>query len=232
MADYEALAFDVRDGGREVTIGNPTNRRIAGMVVEQRLPFGSVWHDGHELVHVARAGRQGFETGGFVTVPPLEPGAKVMLHFAAEEHDAPLLRQPSNKGLVVLDARRDPATDETTILVSVCRRQPLCVEGVDPEGAYEVELEGPGVAPRTQNVVVRTVRSIQARLSKKADAAQAPRLRSYTPGWTRFLDLEIEGEENNFVERTIRIRRIAEPRASQVRAEILASIPAKRGRVT
>ena len=95
-----------------------------------------------------------------------------------------------------------------------------------------VEIEGPGVAPRTQNVVVRTVRSIQARLSKKADAAQAPRLRSYTPGWTRFLDLEIEGEENNFVERTIRIRRIAEPRASQVRAEILASIPAKRGRVT
>ena len=232
MADYEALAFDVRDGGREVTIGNPTNRRIAGMVVEQRLPFGSVWHDGHELVHVARAGRQGFETGGFVTVPPLEPGAKVMLRFAAEEHDAPLLRQPSNKGLVVLDARRDPATDETTILVSVCRRQPLCVEGVDPEGAYEVEIEGPGVAPRTQNVVVRTVRSIQARLSKKADAAQAPRLRSYTPGWTRFLDLEIEGEESNFVERTIRIRRIAEPRASQVRAEILASIPAKRGRVT
>lgn len=181
---------------------------------------------------MARAGRQGFETGGFVTVPPLEPGATVVLRFSPEEHDAPLLREPSNKGLVVLDARRDPSTGETAILVSVCRKQPLCVEGVDPEGAYAVEIEGPGMDRRARNVVVRTVRSIQARLSKKADAAQAQRFRSYTPGWTRFLDLEIEGEENDFVERTIRIRRIAEPRASQVRAEILAAIPAKRGRVT
>ena len=33
-----ALVFEVRDGGREVTIANPTDRRIAAMVVEQRLP--------------------------------------------------------------------------------------------------------------------------------------------------------------------------------------------------
>ena len=45
-------------------------------------------------------------------------------------------------------------------------------------------------------------------------------------------DLEVEGEENNFVERTIRIRKIAEPRASAVKAELIAAIPAKRGRVT
>ena len=30
MADYEALVFEVRDGGREVTVANPTDRRIAG----------------------------------------------------------------------------------------------------------------------------------------------------------------------------------------------------------
>ena len=56
--------------------------------------------------------------------------------------------------------------------------------------------------------------------------------RTYTPGTTRFLDLEIEGEENNFVERTIRIRQIAEPEASKVKAALIAAIPAKRGRVT
>ncbi|HZP98238.1 MAG TPA: hypothetical protein VFB13_01785 [Reyranella sp.] len=224
MADYEALDFEVRDDGRKVVIANPTDRRITAMVVERRLPFGSVWHGGQELIHVARSGEQ----GGFVTVPPLEPGASITLEFKDEEIDGVLLRHPSNKGLTVLDARRDPRTGEACVLVSVCRKQPLCVEGVDTESAYEVEIEGKGA----QDMIVRTVRTIQARLSKKADAAVAQRLRTYTPGWTRFLDLEIEGEENNFVERRIRIRQIAEPRASKVRAALLAAIPAKRGRVS
>ncbi len=219
MADYEALGFEVRDGGREVTISNPTDRRITSMVIEQRLPFASVWHGEDELVHVAQ--------GGFVTVPPLEPGASVTLSFKEEEIDGILLRKPSNKGIAVLDARRDPKSGETRIRVNVCRKQPLCVEGVDPDGAYEVEIEGKG----RQNVIVRTVRTIQARLSKKADEVLAQRLRTHTPGWTRFLDLEIEGEENSFVERTIRIRQIPQPEASRIRAAILAAIPAKRGRV-
>ncbi len=224
MGDYEALGFEVRDGGREVTIANPTDRRITSMVVEQRLPFGSVWHGEDELVHVARSEEQ----GGFVTVPPLEPGASITLRFEEKEIDDILLRNPSNKGLTILDARRDPRTGETRILVSVCRKQPLCVEGVDADGAYEVELEGRG----RQDMIVRTVRTIQARLSKKANAAAAPRLRTYTPGWTRFLDIEVEGEENNFVERTIRIRQIPEPRASQVKAALIAAFPEKRGRVS
>jgi hypothetical protein len=54
MADYEDLTFEQRNGGREVMIGNPTDRRITSMVIEQRLPFGSVWHDDDELIHVAR----------------------------------------------------------------------------------------------------------------------------------------------------------------------------------
>lgn len=220
MADYEALKLDIRDGGRTVAISNPSDRRIVAMVLEQRLPFASVWNGEEELIHVAR--------GGFVTVPPLDPGASLTLHFKDEEVEDLLLRNPSNKGLVILDARRDPRTNETRILVSVCRKQPLSVEGVDPEGAYEVEIDGqPPV-----NVGVRTVRTMQARLAKKTEAAVAPTLRTHTPGTIRFLDLEIEGDENNFVERTIRIRRIAEPRASKVRAELIAAIPRKRGRVT
>ena len=124
--------------------------------------------------------------------------------------------------------RGGAVNNDVRILVSVCRKQPLCVEGVDPEGAYEVEVEGRPV----QNFGVRTVRTIQARLAKKTEAAVAPTRRTYTPGTTRFLDLEVEGEEKNFVERTICIRKIAEPRASAVKAELIAAIPAKRGRVT
>ena len=51
---------------------------------------------------------------------------------------------------------------------------------------------------------------------------------------TRLLNdsLEIEGDENNFVERTIHITQIPAEEAKKVRAEIIAAIPEKRGRVT
>ena len=117
MADYEDLLFQVRDGGREVTVANPTDRRIAAMVVEQRRPFASVWDGDEELVHVVQ--------DAFVTVPALSPGGRVTLRFETKETEAPLLRQPSHKGLIVLDARHDPRTGETRVVVSVCRAQRL-----------------------------------------------------------------------------------------------------------
>ena len=220
MADYEGLTFGVRDGGREVTISNTTDHRIAAMMVEQRLPFGSVWDGDTELVHVAH--------NAFVTIPPLDPSQSVTLTFKPDVVEALLVRQPSNKGLVILDARHDPKTGEVAIRVSVCRKQPMSVEGVDPEGAYSVRIDNESA----QNVGVRTVRTIQALLSKKSDSATGNSRRAQTPGTTRFLDLEIEGDENNFVERTIRIRQIPGEEGRKVRDALIAAIPAKRGRVT
>ena len=140
MADYEGLTFDVRDGGREVTIANPTDRRIAAMVLEQRLPFGSVWLGEEELIHVA--------DGAFVTIPPIDPGASLTLRFKPGTVEAVLVRQPSNKGLVVLDARHDPRSGEARITVSVCRQQPLSIEGVDPEGRLSRADRQPAAAGR------------------------------------------------------------------------------------
>jgi len=220
MADYEADGFDVRDGGREVTISNPSGRRIVGMVIEQRLPFGSVWLGEDELIHVA--------DGAFVTIPPLDPGASMTLRFKPDSVEAPLVRQPSNKGLVVLDARHDPATGEARLKLSVCRQQPLSVEGVDPEGVYRVQIDN----QPAQDVLVRTVRTIQALLSEKSDAARGVISRAVTPGTTRFLDLMVEGEETRFVERTLRIRQLPADEARQIRQALIAAIPAKRGRVT
>ena len=42
MADYDGLTFEVRDGSREVTVSNPTDRRIAAMMIEQRAML-SAW---------------------------------------------------------------------------------------------------------------------------------------------------------------------------------------------
>ena len=219
MADYEELVFHLREDGLEVTVENPSTRRITAMVIEQRLPFGSVWDGDLELVHVA--GER------FVTVPPLDPGARVVLRFDAAGTEAPLLRKPSNKGLTILRADHDHRSGETRILVSVCRAQPLAVEGVDPEGVYRVQIDND--EPRL--MIARVVRTIQALLSKKGDAATGRGLRANTPGVTRFLDLVVSGEENRFVERVITISALPAVEAAPARAAILAAIPAKTGRV-
>lgn len=220
MADYEALVFEVRDGGREVTVRNPTDRGISAMVIEQRLPFGSVWDGTDELTHVVG--------DAFVTVPPLAPHAAVTLRFRAEGAEAPLVRQPSNKGLVVLDARHDHRGGDTRLAVRVCRAQPLCVEGVDPDGVYRVQVDDE--APRL--VAPRVTRTIQALLSKRSESDAAPGLRARNPGTLRFLDLLIVGDEDRFVERTIRISRLAATEATAARAALRAAVPARTGRVT
>jgi hypothetical protein len=220
MADYEDLVFETRDGGRVVTVTNPTGRPIAGMMVEQRRPFGSVWDGAVELVHVVR--------GALVTVPPLAPGAAVTLRFDPSAPDAPWVRQPSTKGLTVLDARRDPQTGETRIRVSVCRAQPLAVEGVDPDGVYRVQVDD----EPARLVLPRVTRTIQALLSKKTEGGGALGRRATTPGTLRFLDLLVVGEESRFVERTVRIVELPPAEAAAARARIVAAVPARTGRVT
>jgi hypothetical protein len=223
MGDYEALEFEIGAGGLEVAVRNPSARRIVGMVIEQRRPFGSVWHGADEIVHVAH--------DRFVTVPPLEPGGEVRLRFSAETCDAPIVRQPSNKGLVVLDARRTPE-GETRLLVSVCRRQPLAIEGVDPLGAYAVQVgDGP-----VRWHGVRVVRTIQAQLSNSkgelgAERGPPPTVRTKLPGTTTFIDLAIDGDEDDFVERTVVVRRLPEAEAQAARVRMLAATPKKTGRV-
>ena len=220
MADYEELVFGVGDGGQEVTVTNPTARDISGMVVEQRHPFGSVWDGAKELVHVVK--------NAFVTVPPLAPGAQVTLRFRPEVPDAPLVRQPSNKGLTILDARRDPVSGETRIVVSVCRTQPLCVEGIDPAGVYRVQIDD----EPARDLAPRSVHSIQTLLSEQAESTVASGLRMPTPGLLRFIDLQIVGEQDRFVERTIRINRLTSMEADAAKAAIAAATPARTGRVT
>ena len=219
MADYEELRLHVDDTGMGVTLINPTRRRITGMTIEQRRPFGSVWDGAAELLHVVR--------DAFVTVPPLDPGAQVTLRFTPETSEAPLVRQPSSKGLIVLDARHDARAAETRITVSVCRTQRLRVEGVDPDGVYRVEMDG---AP-ARHLLPRTVRSIQSLLGKKPSSLAAPGRRTPTPGVLRFLDLEIAGEDSRFVERNLRITALSPAEAGPAKAAILAAIPPRTGRV-
>jgi hypothetical protein len=160
-------------------------------------------------------------------MPPLSPGGRVTLRFEPVETEAPLLRQPSHKGLVILDARHDPRTGETRVVVSVCRAQRLGVESVDPEGVYRVRVDD----EPPSDLMPRTVRTIQALLSERGTGDAIRTRRTRTPGVTTFLEVPIAGDENRFVERTIRITPLPAPEAAAARASILAAIPARTGRV-
>jgi len=151
----------------------------------------------------------------------------VTLRFRLEANEAPIVRQPSNKGLTVLDARFDPKSGDTRITVRVCREQPLRVEGVDPEGVYSVQVDGE--PPR--NMAVRTTMTIQRKLSKAAANPTTRSLREQTSGVTRFLDLMIEGHADHFTQHTIRIRRLPPAEEKPARFAILAGIPKRTGRV-
>ena len=222
MGDYEELVLEVGADGCEVVVHNPTSRVVAEMVLERRLPFASVWHDDAELVHVVR--------GAFVTVPPLAPGASVRLRFSDEPCEAPIVRKPSGKGLTIVDARREPDGGDTVLRVRVCREQPLCVEGVDPEGAYRVQVDD----EPARWYGARVVKTIQAQLSNAKGLAEvrAAGLRTELPGTTTFLDLVVCGDPDHFVERTVRIRRLSGAQAATARAAMLVATPSRNGRVT
>ena len=72
----------------------------------------------------------------------------------------------------------------------------------------------------------------QRKLSKAAARPEVKSLRAVTPGVTRFLDLMVEGDANNFIERTIRVRRLPAAQEKAALLAILAAIPKKTGRVT
>lgn len=220
MADYEDLAFRISDDGLQVRIVNPGPRRIVGMVIEQRLPFASVWHGDEEIGHVAG--------DRFVTVPPIAPGAEIVLSFSDKAGEAPIVRQPSNKGLTIVDARNEPGGD-TRLTVSVCRNQPLGVEGVDPDGVYLVEIDGqPPMchAPR----IAKTIEAMLANRQFAASAAGS--FRERVEGVKVFLDLVVQGKPDNFREVSMRIRKLAPELAARARSNMLAAAASTRsGRI-
>ena len=220
MADYEDLALRISDDGLQVRIVNPGPRRIVGMVIEQRLPFASVWHGDEEIVHVAG--------DRFVTVPPIAPGAEIVLSFRDKAGETPIVRQPSNKGLTIVDARNEPGGD-TRLTVSVCRNQPLGVEGVDPDGVYLVEIDGqPPMchAPR----IAKTIEAMLANRQFAPSAAGS--FRERVEGVKVFLDLVVQGEQDNFREVSMRIRKLAPELAARARSNMLAAAASMRsGRI-
>ena len=165
---------------------NPTDRRIEALMVEQRRPFDSVWDGEEELVHVVR--------DAFVTVPPLAPGGSVTLRFTPADDggtDPPQAR--ATRGSWSWTPATTRARAETRIVVSVCRRSGWRVEGIDPDGVYRVQVDDEPAL----DLMPRTVRTIQALLSKQSTGDAIRTRRTKTPGVTTFLEVPIAGDDTD-----------------------------------
>jgi len=69
--------------------------------------------------------------------------------------------------------------------------------------------------------------------SKTAKAAMGEvTRRTKLPGVTTFLDLMIEGDPDDFIERTVRIKQLSGAQADKARAAMMLATPKKTGRVT
>ena len=133
MRDYESIRFRVNSHGN-VTLENPTSRRLEGFMVESDAPVEGVSLDGLNYIHILDQ--------RYFTVPPLDSGQKVTLQLAPAPPDCPLLLNANSKGLQIFNAVHDSHNSRTTLDVELIRRHGLCIYNVLPEREYQVTILG------------------------------------------------------------------------------------------
>ena len=137
MRDYEDDRFRVT-GRHTFVVGNHTDRRIEGLMVETADPAWAL-SDGARL-HVAVVDRR------YLLVPPLDPYTSVELELVVDRPTCPLVPQPERRGLGIVDARHDARTATTSVEVVVTRRHGLLVANLEPGADYRVTVTGDGVS--------------------------------------------------------------------------------------
>jgi hypothetical protein len=178
LQDYQDLLFHVaQDGG--VTLYNPTDRAITGMVLEQNRAFGSVLDGDVELIHVVDE--------RFITIPPLGPKDQKTLRFEAHRTEAPRILHPGTKGVIILDARYRTDDETIRLRVRVCREQGLQISNTIKEARYQVK-----VGSEEPYEVHSEVRGI-------TDATVQVDAGYFVP----FIRIRVRGDENHFVEKDV-----------------------------
>jgi len=178
LQDYQDLLFHVSEDG-SVTLDNPTARIIQGMVLEQRKAFGRVWDGEAELIHVV--GER------FITIPPIGPKKNKTLRFETRRTQTPRILHPNTKGIAILDARFHSDDNEIRLRVRVCRRQGLQISRMIENGRYRVAIEND--EPYEVHATVRGVTDATLHMDE-----------SY---FVPFIRIVVQGEENNFIEKSV-----------------------------
>jgi hypothetical protein len=132
MRDYEAVRFRVEAPDR-VTVFNPTERRIEGLMVESAAPVGHVLADGLRYIHVV--------AGRYFGVPPLEPHRGITMRTVPELAPCPQILNTTSRGLRILDARHDPGADAVRLDLEVARGQALCLWNLEPGAELRIRVQ-------------------------------------------------------------------------------------------
>jgi hypothetical protein len=127
-----------------------------------------------------------------------------------------------------------PSSDAGASLVP--RRPSTCVIEMGDLSAPWGAVRGASYRVRVddepaRDLMPRTVRTIQALLSTRATGNALRTRRTKTARVLTFVEVPIAGDDNRFVERTIRIAPLPAPEAAAARASIRAAIPTRAGRV-
>ena len=133
MRDYEEVLFRV-ESPDQVTIFNPTDRLIEGMMVESTVPVGNVLANGLSYLHIVG--------GRYFGVPPLEPHQGITMRAVAERAPCPQILNTNSRGLRILEATYDPKTDRVNLQLEIIRKQALCLWNLEPESEFQVRVEG------------------------------------------------------------------------------------------
>ncbi len=178
LQDYQDLRFHESEDG-SVTLYNPTDRIIQGMMLEQRKDFGSVWDGEAELVHVVNE--------RFITIPPIGPKGHKILRFETRRTRTPRIFHPNTKGIAILDARYHADPQTIRLRVRVCRKQGLQISRMIENGRYLVAIENEASYEATA-----TVRGVTDATIHLDDSYFVP-----------FIRIVVNGEENNFIEKSV-----------------------------
>ena len=132
LNDYQDLLFRAEPDG-EVTVANPSDRTIAGLMVRLRSPARTVAAGDERCIHIVG--------GDTVTLPPLSPGAVARLRPVADE-GSPIVTQPNSKRLEILSAMYRPAAGEIAVAVRAIARSNLVIRNLPAERWFEVVVSG------------------------------------------------------------------------------------------
>ena len=140
MRDYEDVLFRV-DSPTQVTISNPTDRLIEGLMVESAGPVGNVLANGLSYIHIVG--------GRYFGVPPLKPRQSITMQALPERAPCPQILNVNSRGLRILEASYDPKIDRVTLQLEIIRKQSLCLWNLEPESQFQVQVEGDASAVQT-----------------------------------------------------------------------------------
>ena len=167
MQDFEDLEFRVNSEAGTIQVHNPTDRRIAELMVESKQPVGAPESSGPgalgdggpddasddsdlasfsslrlDTAHATPRYLAHIVQNRYFTLPELTANQSLTVTLEAGEATHPFVAQANNKGLQFINAIFNPETQVLSLEIQVIRKQGLVVQNLRPNTAIQVVVDG------------------------------------------------------------------------------------------